>query len=172
MKRIENEVNQILNKNSIFIAPVPVKKIAKSFGLTIKTFDLGPGISGALFLDNGYAVIGVSPNDSRERKRFTIAHEIGHYYLHRAGNNLFVENQAKILFRDATSGVGVNKEEREANAFAAALLMPENFLQKEINSLDLSIYNSDDKIVAELSRRFLVSTITMTYRLSNLGYFH
>ncbi|MBB6611788.1 ImmA/IrrE family metallo-endopeptidase [Pontibacter sp. Tf4] len=179
MKRIENQVNELLTDLKITQAPVPVRKIAKALGLSIKAYDLGDGVSGALLLDNDKAIIGVNPSESRERTRFTIAHEIGHYSLHKSSSALFVdkdgliqkieEDGVRVLFRDGKSSSGEVKIEREANAFAAALLMPVNLLKKEINSLDLDNYKHDEEIINELARRFKVSTIAMTYRLTNLG---
>ncbi|WP_207511080.1 ImmA/IrrE family metallo-endopeptidase [Longitalea luteola] len=179
MKRIENLVNDLLDSLNITSAPVPVQKIAKELGLTIMAYDLGPGVSGVLLLDNEKAIIGINPSESRERTRFTIAHETGHYYLHKTSNDLFVDrdvlfrgkelNGTKVLFRDGNSSSGDLKIEREANAFAAALLMPVKLLTKEINSLDLNLYNHDEEIIQELAKKFKVSTIAMTYRLTNLG---
>lgn len=179
MKKIEKLVDELLTKLNISSAPVPVRKIAKELGLVIRAYDLGPGVSGALLLDDDKAIIGVNPAESRERMRFTIAHETGHFFLHRTSNNLFVDrdvlfrgkelNGVKVLFRDENSSMGELKIEREANAFAAALLMPVNILTKEINSLDLDEFTNYEGIIHELAKRFKVSTVAMTYRLTNLG---
>ncbi|GAB3832932.1 ImmA/IrrE family metallo-endopeptidase [Pontibacter rugosus] len=159
--------------------PVPVRHIAKALGLSIKSYDLGDGVSGALLFDDNKAVIGINPSESRERKRFTIAHEIGHFYLHKSHSPLFVDkdilfpdkgkNGVKVLFRDGKSASGEVKVEREANAFAAALLMPVNLLKREMNALELDDFKHDEEIINALAKRFRVSTIAMTFRLTNLG---
>lgn len=179
MKRIQNVVSELLAKFEVTAPPVPVRKIAKGLGLSIQAYDLGPGVSGALLLDKEKAIIGLNPNESRERMRFTVAHETGHFILHRAESALFVDrdvlfrgkelNGVKVLFRDGNSSSGELKIEREANTFAAELLMPVDLLTKEIKSLNLAEYSHDEDIIQELARRFKVSSIAMTYRLTNLG---
>lgn len=179
MKRIEEIVEQLLKSLNITTAPTPVRKIAGKLGLIIRAYDLGIGVSGALFLDEDVAVIGVNPEESRERRRFTIAHEIGHFYLHKRSSALFVDKDVllrgkkiggvQVLFRDGNSSTGELKLEREANAFAAALLMPASILAKEITSLNLEDYAHDEDIIKELAKKFGVSSIAMTYRLTNLG---
>ena len=64
------------------------------------------------------------------RDRFTIAHEIGHYFLHYLWNKFKDENQGPICaYRYPNSAD--DRVEWEANWFAAALLMPKtNFIEK------------------------------------------
>lgn len=65
----------------------------------------------------------VSMTDSRRRQNFTIAHELGHLYLH------FLkwkdESTRKTTFKRLSYAVGGDME-REANMFAGALLMPKS----------------------------------------------
>lgn len=86
------------------------------------------------------------------RNRFTIAHELGHATLGHV-----VEGKAPK--RDTTFNNG-DPDEVDANAFAAALLMPEKFVKK--------LYRSARNI-QDLAEAFGVSTAAMTYRLKNLG---
>jgi Zn-dependent peptidase ImmA (M78 family) len=74
-----------------------------------------------------------------------------------------------VYRRDDQSSTGNDGEEIEANAFAAALLMPMQLMRQEImkNKLDLD----DDKAVAELAKRFNVSSTAMSYRLGKLALF-
>ncbi len=68
---------------------------------------------------------------STVRQRFTIAHELGHFFLHRASSTVFVD-AAPIFFRDESSSNGSQREEIEANAFAAELLMPEDAIRQRL----------------------------------------
>ena len=104
------------------------------------------------------------------RRRFTVAHEIGHYQLHRredANRPVFIDRT--VYFRkEGTEGTDY-KMEMEANAYAAGLLMPEVLLDEYLGKhphLDLS-RNDDIKTLAD---EFGVSRPAMEYRLKNLGF--
>ena len=60
------------------------------------------------------------------RRRFTIAHELGHWVLHRTGQQALFCRKGAVREDDAptTTRAPLPVTEREANAFAAALLMP------------------------------------------------
>lgn len=168
-KRIESQANEILTQYNINKVPVPIEKIALKMDLAVTPTDLGPGISGALIVSEGKASIGINQNESKVRRRFTIAHELGHFLLHKSSKNLFVEK--KVFFRDEESSSGEEKKEREANAFAAAILMPSSFLKAEYElAMKTESADNDEDFVAFLSKKFEVSEIAMTYRLINLGY--
>ena len=65
--------------------------------------------------------------------RFTIAHELAHYILHTKETKLFVDKQ--VLYRDGKSSTGEILQEREANAFAASLIMPGKLITEEVEKL-------------------------------------
>lgn len=95
--------------------------------------------------------------------------ELGHYEMHKELNELFVDKDFKVLYRDANSSTGNQIKEQEANAFAAALLMPEEFVRQKIEE---SLFDlSDEESVKKLARAFNVSISAMTYRISNIGIF-
>jgi Zn-dependent peptidase ImmA (M78 family) len=165
-KRIEQIADAILRECKVTSAPVDIEEIAAKKGLTIKPYDLGENVSGVLVIKNNSGIIGINPLESQVRQRFTIAHEIGHYELHREKGDFFVDKQ-RILFRDEKSTSGEIKNEREANAFAAAVLMPESLLKKEIKKKHLRV--SDEEVIAKLASTFGVSMVAMTYRLVNLN---
>jgi Zn-dependent peptidase ImmA (M78 family) len=169
--KINSLVEELLRENKIEQAPVHVEKIALKSNLSVMPTDLGPGVSGALFIDKGKATIGVNVAESRVRRRFTIAHELGHYFLHNKTsdtNNLFVEKFT--FFRDENSSLGYQKKEIEANTFAATLLMPESLINKECTTAwKEQVINTEEDLVQYLSKKFDVSEIAMTYRLVKLG---
>jgi Zn-dependent peptidase ImmA (M78 family) len=78
---------------------------------------------------------------------------------------LFINKNEKILYRNSESTTGGLLKEKEANSFAASLLMPLLFIEEEIKKLPVGV----DPIVY-LSGIFKVSTQAMNYRLNNLGY--
>ncbi len=149
---------------------VDVKLVAEKLGLTVEPHDLGPNISGVLYIDKGKGTIGYNKFESPVRQRFTIAHEIGHFILHRLQSEIFVDKKEfKVMYRAEHSVKGDAKQEREANAFAAALLMPKERLTKELQELSFDLGDDQDDAIQRLAELFKVSTQAMAYRISNLN---
>ena len=102
-------------------APVKVIKLAHDLGLRVFAADLGPKISGKLYRDesssSGWSIT-VNRGEAKVRRRFTTAHEIGHFLLHK---DLVSDSLIDDAFYRSNLS---NKTEAEANAFAADLLMP------------------------------------------------
>ncbi|MDX1752011.1 MAG: ImmA/IrrE family metallo-endopeptidase [Salinimicrobium sediminis] len=170
---IEKKAIEVLENFDGKKAPINVEKIARMMGLEVIEDDLGENVSGVLFIRDGKGIIGYNPeeNINATRKRFTIAHELGHYVMHRLENDVFVDNkQFRVEFnRDKRSSTGEVKHEREANAFAAALLMPKHLLQKEIEKMSFDLINEiEEDIIEALANKFKVSKQAMTYRMLNL----
>lgn len=168
----EKLASQILEGIGITDPPVPVELVAYKRGLKVEPFDLGDGVSGVLLISEGKGVIGYNSTQSLVRRRFTIAHECGHYEMHRNSGQLFIDKryidkQYFVAFRDGRSSTGEDKQEREANAFAAALLMPEGILRREIEKRYFDL--ADETALSDLAELFQVSQQAMMYRLLNLG---
>jgi Zn-dependent peptidase ImmA (M78 family) len=159
--------SDLLERYSVTEPSVPVERLAHDLGLTVEYTDLGDEISGVLVMADDSATIGVNDSQPPVRQRFTIAHEIGHYILHRNWSELFIDKEYEARFRDSRSSRSKHPEEIQANMFAAALLMPENFLKAivEENAIDIG----DDEQVAKLAELFQVSLAAITYRMTNLG---
>lgn len=149
-------------------APIPIAAVANSLGLDVQQVSLGDDVSGILVVNPTGGVIGVNKDHARARQRFTIAHEIGHYVLHRQDEQLFIDKGYRALFRDENSSRGTDTREVDANAFAAALLMPASVVRKSARSHHLDLGDEGGPI-EELARLFQVSTQAMTYRLVNLA---
>lgn len=164
--KIADLVDRLLEKNGVTSAPVPVEKIAKSEGMIITKKRLDDDTAGFLLRSGGAKFIGVNQTQAPTRQRFTIAHELGHALLH-DGEELHIDKNFRINFRDVVSSLASNVEEIESNTFAAWLLMPSQFLMKQITSEHLDIDNGEE--VEKLARRYLVSPQAMTYRLANLA---
>jgi Zn-dependent peptidase ImmA (M78 family) len=138
--------------------PVDVNLIAKELGIGLWEFkNFNDTTSGKLFRDDQYGgtsrwSIGVNAKESHQRKRFTVAHEIAHFLLHRdkIGDELSDDSfyRSKLL---------TSKEEHQANRLAAEILMPFHLIQQ----LQLEGINDID----ELARRFEVSSTAMKIRL-------
>jgi Zn-dependent peptidase ImmA (M78 family) len=174
VKRAEKKAYKLLENLNINQIPIPVEEIAKQLDIKIsyEPFEGDLSVSGLLYRDNSDTIIGVNSNESDKRQRFTIAHELGHFILHE-GDQLHVDHNFKVNFRDNVSSQGTNFNEIEANAFAASLLMPENLVRE---TYEITISNgvdpfSDDhsEEVALLAKLFNVSQTAMLIRLGKLG---
>jgi Zn-dependent peptidase ImmA (M78 family) len=148
--------------------PIPIETIVANHGIKLLSYDLGEGISGVLIIEQGEATIGYNKNEHRVRNRFTIAHEFGHYMLHKE-KDLFVDKDFKVMFRANPSNDINEKHEKEANEFAASILMPEDLLRREIDLLDLDY--TDENAVKILAKKFDVSPISMSIRISKINFF-
>lgn len=145
------------------IIPVPIEEIARKCGVEVKYGALDGNISGMLLRQDGRATIGINAYHHRNRQNFTLAHELAHWWLQHEGE-FFVDY--KVIFRDSNSSSGTNDDEREANALAAELLMPEEELLRELKHSGIDI--EDDEDLSALADKFAVSQKAMTYRLINL----
>ncbi|TND10156.1 MAG: hypothetical protein FD123_404 [Bacteroidetes bacterium] len=167
---IERKTAKILDDLQINELPIPVDKIATSYGLEVKPYDLGEDVSGVLVISNGVGIIGYNPNESTLRQRFTIAHEFGHFVLHGNIGGLFIDKGFRVEFRSQKSTTKEIRKEQEANAFAAALLMPEKILFREIKNHNYDL--TEEGSIQELANLFNVSSQAMTFRLSNTKSFN
>ena len=96
--------------------PIDTAAIARHLGFEVRGFEPNAkteAISGAV--DHRGKTIYINADEPTVRQHFTLAHEIGHVRLH-AG-------ETAVDFRDSLM-VPRNDREREANLFAAELLMP------------------------------------------------
>jgi Zn-dependent peptidase ImmA (M78 family) len=151
---------------------IDVDEIAEKLGLQVSAHDLGSNVSGVLYIDKGKGVIGYNKSESEVRRRFTVAHEIGHFILHRLDNEIFVDKKEfKVLYRDNSSATGEIKQEREANAFAAALLMPRERVIQELQKMTFDLGDDKEDVINKLSETFKVSSQAMMFRISNLKLF-
>lgn len=174
-KQIEKLVNEILESNKIESAPVNIAKIARKLRVEIVRQDAEDHISGFLVNDFGKqnALIGVNRKHHINRQRFTIGHEIGHLLLHHfQGVHFDGETTGlQINFRDDKSSTGLDLYEREANLFAAELLMPRKLLKADLAKIDsISLVSKEDLTLKHLAAKYRVSVRAITYRLAYLGY--
>jgi Zn-dependent peptidase ImmA (M78 family) len=138
--------------------PVDPAWIAHQMGLRVLDADLPDKVSGALVKETGEdPVILLNRTDSKNRKRFSCAHELGHYAFRMANG---ADHYEYIDFRDEESGAGINSEEIFANRFAAELLMPTD----EVKRL-----HQEGKPSLLIARYFGVSDDAIRIRFKTLG---
>ena len=150
------DLRAFVSREGLDKSPIDVVKVAERLGIEVRFEPMDDDMSG--FLENlGQRwVIGVNQYHHKVRQRFTIAHELAHFALHRS---------MKTEFRDETFARRSDSHdpmEREADSFAADLLMPKETVSSTVNRGVRSLN--------ELATAFSVSTIAMKYRLRSLGY--
>lgn len=163
----EQAAQRLLRKYAISAVPVPVEHVAELEGAEVIRRRFKGSQSGFVYRDGDRAIIGVNSSTSRRRQRFTLAHELGHMLLHES-DALTVDRA--VQFRDGVSALGIDTREIEANAFAAALLMPQDAVIQDARMLvDAQGPMPRERLVGQLANSFDVSTEAMGYRLINLG---
>lgn len=120
-------------------------------GLRVEEADTGE-CSGLLYPTE--RLILLNETEPRERKRFTLAHEVGHWVC-----QVSEGRGAPVMCRAADVEPGADRTlEREANVFAAELLMPED-----------AVRSASTRNVDECAIRFGVSPLAMQWRLFSFG---
>jgi Zn-dependent peptidase ImmA (M78 family) len=142
--------------------PVEPQRIAMALGLKYYVADLGRELSGMLVRPaNHDAEIHVNRDDSEVRRRFSCAHELGHYVLQSPEEGLPTdEGGGHVFFRGPLAAMGSDPAEVWANKFAAALLMPRDLVEE---------MRAELPEMAILAGRFSVSVEAMRYRLQGLA---
>jgi Zn-dependent peptidase ImmA (M78 family) len=168
-KHIRNSITRLLTEYGISEPPVDVVRIATGLGLEIQKKRAEEGLSGFLLREGGASpVIAVNCDEHPNRQRFTIAHEIGHFLLH-TNPHLHVDRGYMVKLRDTKSSEGTDLEEKEANLFAAELLMPEHFVSRDVSSTG-TVDLLDEKQIGRLAQQYKVSPQAFAFRLAYLGY--
>jgi len=138
-------------------APVNLEAIARDLNLPVDYTDLGEGIAGHILKDrqrsprSGF-FIRINSTQHSNRQRFTLAHEIAHYILHRD----LIESGLvdDTMYRSEISG----HYETQANRMAADIIMPRALVRQEARK------GHSDEVLARL---FGVSLAAMRIRLEN-----
>jgi Zn-dependent peptidase ImmA (M78 family) len=147
---------KLLASYEVVRAPVDVLDIALKEGLDIAFETLNQRTSG-MYMDKKIVINKTLP---KTRLRFTIAHELAHHVLK---HKLTLMVPARMRMNESPS----DKDEAEANRFAASLLMPYSFLKKDID--DFKDFDEDD--IQTLAEIYQVSQIAMTIRLQQTKLF-
>jgi Zn-dependent peptidase ImmA (M78 family)/DNA-binding XRE family transcriptional regulator len=138
--------------------PVDIERLANLCGVRVLSQKFGEGMSGLLIeLDEG-PVIGYRDGDLEGRQRFSIAHELAHHLLHH--HDRFHIDLAEPVSEVGDSPLYDWRLEREANHFAANVLMPASLVRQAFQKTEA---------VHKLADSFGVSPLAMGYRLLDLG---
>lgn len=167
MARADTAAAELLSRFGIVAPPVDTQWLAAQLGVIVIPEKMTSDVSGMLLRGEDQNVIGVNADHAPVRQRFTVAHELGHLLLHR-GRPLILDTGARVSInrRDGLSSTATDREEIEANRFAAALLAPEKMVRQEVRRSDLL---TAEDLVESMARTFNMSRVAMNNRLTNLG---
>lgn len=143
----------LLDEAGANYAPVSLRDVVSALNLSLIHATREPFASEAALVARGdsHAIV-LRGHSGERRRRFTIAHEIGHFLLHPG----LVSPQ-----RSGPVNAEMQRLEREADAFAAELLMPEHLLRQAVYEMGAD--------AGRLADRFEVSEAAMRVRLRRLG---
>jgi Zn-dependent peptidase ImmA (M78 family) len=123
-------------------------QILEDNGIVVFSFDFNTDRvdSRCLITENGFPVIFINSRLLGDRRRFSLAYELGHFVMH-SGNDL-------AWGRDTN---------HEAKLFAAQFLMPEQDIRKDLE-VGVTI-----QLLGKLKRDWKVSMVSLLYRADDLG---
>jgi Zn-dependent peptidase ImmA (M78 family) len=151
--RARRDALGMLKRLAIEVPPVDPVKLAREQGLTVYFARFsGEYVKVSGFYDCEDSAIFVNSDEYPLRQTFTVAHELGHFVMHKE----WARSAAyEILMRDSLYS-GDDPHEKEANSFAANLLVPRFMLDQYWKSMPLE----------QLSQLFAVSVPVIRNRLA------
>lgn len=159
---INSLTEDILHLLNVQVPIENMDKLVRSLGGTIEEDERYS--DGAIQKDGDAFIVWISPFQDEKRRRFTIAHELGHLFLHMGyltNHELWEKQENKIYQR-----VGNSEKEYQANEFAAAFLMPKKEYFKVMNeNLD-----GNKVMTNKIAEHFNVSVEAASNRGKFLGY--
>jgi hypothetical protein len=137
--------------------PVKLTPLANALGLSVLGATLRPGFSGEIRPSPNGFIIRVNRQEPKVRQRFTVAHEIGHFLLHRdqIGDGIVDDFLYRSNLRD-------DRREAEANRLAADILMPRFEVERQLELYKKPLSEDDTQ---SLAAHFGVSTMAIRVRL-------
>jgi Zn-dependent peptidase ImmA (M78 family) len=163
-REVEDKATEVRKRHNLTTVPIDLVLLAQRDGIRVNNARFSDdNIVGMIVKRRDDVSILVNSADPPFRKRFTIAHELGHLYLHLMGDGEYVDQETN-LFRQKTGDDRATTPDRrreiQANMFAASLLMPEDEVRR---------YWQERRSIEGLARVFNVSAEAMGYRLDSLG---
>lgn len=163
LNKVDARARDIIEQH-LKTVPVKLGSLARALGVAdIKIASMSPGVSGQITREDNRYIIRINRNEARERQRFTLAHEIAHYLLHRHVIDSYPDGITdNVLYRSGAP----EKIEYEANRLAADLVMPISIVEDKIRSFGGIVNEAAIERMAEI---FDVSKAAMEIRLSTFA---
>jgi Zn-dependent peptidase ImmA (M78 family) len=161
MSQVRNQfvrqmAKKILAESKVKVPPVDLLQILTAHGIGYEEVEDFPDTVDALIVEDGSKVYAaVNAKQHLHRRRFSLAHELGHYFMHRQGmpeEDITIDNPPSADENDTATK---SPAEIEADLFAGELLVPLPMLKPHVQ-----------KGIPELSRLFLVSEQVISIAIS------
>lgn len=156
--------------------PVQVEALIENMGLGLERTALANDISGHIKREpDGHYIIRVNEGEHEYRQRFTMAHELGHFILHKSILERTGGINDNTMYRADRSAPAYNADineihERQANSFAANLLMPDEAVrEKWMEFSEQSNHPEHWVSLTDMHRFFRVSPSAMRWKCRNMG---
>jgi Zn-dependent peptidase ImmA (M78 family) len=163
-QEIEDRAKAVLMEHGLLSIPVDPVVLANRLGIRVNNAKFSDDSMVGMIAKRGDNVtLLVNQGDPPFRKRFTIAHELGHHFLHLLQDGEFVDGEADLFrqqWEESAAMTPQRRREIQANMFASSLLMPEQEVRREWPSF---------RSVSGMARRFNVSEAAMGIRIDQLG---
>ena len=175
VNRATKAATGLLEAANVKRLPVKVRELARKHAFVMRE-SLPQDVSGMLVPADPDSskrwIIVLNRDHGRERQRFTIAHELGHLLLHQY-TSPHADRVQRVQFRDSTSAQGTDREEIEANQFAAELLMPVSLMVPRLKDAGLDSWDGEvtggvAETLEELANECQVSQQALVFRIANL----
>jgi len=148
----------IHERNIRYPSEIYVRDIAMSLGALVREREL-QGCEARLVRKGDIGIISVNSLIPEEgRKRFAIAHEIGHFILHKGTQLILCSEEDMHVWKESKI------QEMEANEFAASLLMPYEFIIKFIR-----IGQPTLDMISEIAKAFRTTLTATTFRYVSIS---
>lgn len=160
---MENELDVVSRYTAS--APVDLRAIFEELGVGYREQPIPTGESGWIERDGDYFTVVVNSSDSEQRRRFTGAHELAHYLMHRdlMDDGSRMNRHTDRLYDKSDGGeAGLfnPRHEVQANKMAARIIMPAKLIRQK---------HAEGMSVSEIAKAFKVSRPAMEIRLSTLS---
>ena len=153
---IEDKALEVLEACGVNKPVVNAVEIAERNRISVKEIEMPGSYSDvAGFYNEAERTIYVAKDDKPTRQLFTVAHELGHYFLQ--------HKNYSVLLRITNERAQYSNQESEANSFAAHLLMPEFLIREYMDK-----YNFGRSNYKEMAEIFGVPIIAMKSRFEYL----
>lgn len=136
---------------------INVDFIIENLNIKVRQANLKQGILGASKVVGMNRLIVISQElNNVGRRRFTLAHELGHILMHQGDNY--------CRYTDFNIQMATKLKEQQANEFASELLLPRKMMIEELEAFDVSFELASK--IAEIYNTSLISTIIRLIRLT------
>lgn len=161
---MKDKIKKILLESNLYKAPIDIVKLAHYFGFTILQQELN--YDGAIISKKDKfeidakqydKVIILNINQINTRKRFTIAHELAHWFLS-------TDKQKDDLFAHRIDNLTAFNHEPQINDYASELLMPTDLVKEALKNIDLN-NEITPSIIMHMADLFCVSYAAAQVRL-------